>query len=128
MGPVALAGIDAAYGLTRGGVDTVSAGVIVRRLDNGRTLHVFSATTGPLGPEFIQSVEAVVVKPDGAVAWIGDGGSIVRHANTEEVDRFDRRGEARLDRSVGFDLRSLRLRGSQLSWRHGNATRTATLL
>jgi hypothetical protein len=102
--------------------------VIVRRLDNGRTLQALSATTEPLGPEFFQSVEAIVVKPDGAVAWVAEGGSIIRHSNTEEVDRVDRRGEATLESSAKLDLRTLRLRGSRLSWRQGNFVRTATLL
>lgn len=128
IGRLALAGVDVAFGESTSGVDTLSAEVIVRRLDDGRTLHDVSATTGPLPAEGFQSVQAIVVKPDGAVAWIAEGGSIVSHANTEEVDRIDRRGEATLEANAGFDFRELRLQGSRLSWRHENVVRTATLL
>jgi hypothetical protein len=128
VGVVALAGVDAAYSLTRMGVDTASAQVVVRRLDTGRTLHAVSATTKPLGPEFFQSVGAIVVKPDGAVAWIATGGSIIRRGKETEVDRLDRRGQAAVDTGARIDVQSLRLRGSQLSWRDGGAMRSATLL
>jgi len=128
VGVVALGGVDAAYSTTQIGVDTLSAEVVVRRLDNGRMLHTTSATTAPLGPEFFQTVDAIVVKSDGAVAWIATGGSIIRHARKVEVDRIDRRGQATLDRGTAIATRSLRLRGSQLSWRHGSASRSAMLL
>ena len=128
VGAVALGGVDAAYSLTQMGVDTASTEVVVRRLDDGHTVHTASATTEALGPEFFQSVDALVVKSDGAVAWTATGGSIVRHNMEIEVDRIDRRGEARLDRGSGIAAHSLRLRGSQLRWRHGSATRSSTLL
>jgi hypothetical protein len=129
VGPVALAGADAAYGLTHSGVDTLTAQVVVRRLDTGRVLRRLAGTTGTQPPEAFQSVKSVVVKADGAVAWIAAGGSIIRpHSNTEEVDRSDRRGEATLERSTKLDLKSLRVEGSRLSWREGNAVRSATLL
>jgi hypothetical protein len=128
VGVVALGGVDAAYSTTQMAVDSLSAEVVVRRLDDGRTVHRTSATTAPLGPEFFQSVDSIVVRSDGAVAWISTGGSIIRHARKTEVDRIDRRGEATLDRGSAIDTRSLRLRGSQLSWRHGSARRSATLL
>jgi hypothetical protein len=42
VGPLALAGKDAAYGLTSFGIDTIAARVVVRDLADGRQLH-----TGP---------------------------------------------------------------------------------
>jgi hypothetical protein len=128
VGKLALAGVEVGYGRSRMGVDTVSAEVVVRRLDNGRTVHEVSATTAPVGPEFFQSVDALVVKPDGAVAWIATGGSIIRHNSKTEVDRIDRRGPFGLDSGTAIDKQSLRLRRSELSWRSGGATRSATLL
>lgn len=128
IGRVALAGVVAAYGETTSGVDTISAQVIVRRLDNGRTLHNAAATTRPPGPEYFESIYAVVVKADGAVAWIAHAGSILQKEAGTEVDRIDRRGEARLDSTAAGDITGLMLRGSRLSWRHGRASKTATLL
>jgi hypothetical protein len=128
VGNFTLAGVDAGYSETLMGVDTLSAEVVVRRLDDGRTIHTASATTKPLGPEFFQSVLAIVVKADGAVAWVATGGSIIRHGKETELDRIDKRGETTLDGGAGIDARSLRLNGSRLSWRHGVATRSATLV
>lgn len=128
IGAMALAGVVAAYGLTQSGVDTASTTVVVRRLDTGRTLHDVNAITGLLGPEFFEEVDALVVKADGAVAWIGRGSSILQKEATAQVNRIDRRGEATLERVTTGLIGALRLRGSRLSWRHGNAVRTSTLL
>lgn len=128
MGPIALAGQDAAYGLASYGVDTVSASVIVRRLSDGEQLRSAPATRKPVGPEFMQSVAAVVVKPDGAVAWIGEGGSVISGRTRDiEVGRADARGVALLDSGTGIDARSLRLQGSSVTWRHSGQTRSASL-
>lgn len=127
-GPIALAGVDVAYGLTEFGVDTISAQVIVRNLRSGKQLRSEPATTRALGVEFFQSVAAVVVKPDGAVAWVGQGGSVIHPGGGEiEVDRSDARGRALLDSGAGIDVRSLRLRGSTTSWRHHGRIRSARL-
>jgi hypothetical protein len=128
VGSVAVAGQDAAYGLTQYGVDTVSASVIVRRLSDGTRLRDLAATSRPLGPESFESVDSIVVKRTGAVAWIAEGGSVISgHASDVEVDRADERGHSLLDSGAGIDGRSLRLRDSTISWRHAAATRTATL-
>jgi hypothetical protein len=128
VGPLALAGRDAAYGLTRYGVDTLSATVIVERLSDGKQLHNSSATSRPLGPEFFQSVKSILVKSDGAVAWVANAGSIISGRPAEvEVNRADMRGALLLDSGAGIDPRSLRLHNSTVTWRHGSATRSATL-
>lgn len=128
VGKIALAGVDAAYSETSHGVDTASATVTVRRLDTGRTLRSLAATTQPVGPESFQSVDSLVVKADGSVAWIVVAPSIVRHSSQIEVDRADRRGEATLDTGRGINSSSLRLNGSSLSWRDGGTLRSSTLL
>lgn len=127
VGPVALAGAAVAYGLSRFGVDTVSAQVVVRNLSDGSRLHSEPATIRPPGPEHFQSVAAVVVRADGAVAWIGQGGSLVRRGGDVEVGKADAHGRALLDSGSGIDQRSLGLRGSSVTWRHGGATRSARL-
>ncbi|MBV8430905.1 MAG: hypothetical protein JO244_07085 [Solirubrobacterales bacterium] len=67
---LALAGVDVAYGETTSGVDTASATVTVRRLDTGKTVRNLAAMTQPVGPEAFQSVDSIVVRKDGGVAWI----------------------------------------------------------
>jgi hypothetical protein len=128
VGPVALAGVDAAYGQSTSGVDTTTASVIVRRLSDGRQLQRQPAASRTVGPEFVQSVASIVVKPDGAVAWIATASSIIRRGSSDvEVDRIDARGRGLLDSGAAIDQRSLRLAGSRLTWRHGQSARAATL-
>jgi hypothetical protein len=117
-----------AYGLESCGVDTGSSSVIVRRLSDGRQLRVLPATTNRLAPESYQLVGSIVVKTDGAVAWIAAARSIVRQSADEEVHRADRRGQRELDSGTSINSGSMRLHGSTLTWRHGAATRSATLL
>jgi hypothetical protein len=126
-GPVVLAGVDVAYGLSRFGVDTGSTQVMVRRLTDGKLLHGAPATSSVAGPESYQSVSALVLKPDGAVAWIGQSNSIGGRGHGVEVHRFDTRGQSVLDRGSGIGPSSLRLRGSVLSWTNSGRRRSATL-
>jgi hypothetical protein len=127
-GPLALAGLDVAYGLSRYGVDTISSRVVVRNLASGKEVRSAPATTRPLGPEFFQVITSIVVKPDGAVAWIAQGGSVVSGRRTEvEVNRADARGGALLDSGSGIDDRSLRLNGSTITWRDRGRTRSGSL-
>jgi hypothetical protein len=127
VGPIALAGEVAAYGVQRCGVDTGTAQVVVRRLSDGRVLHTAPATSRVPGAESYQSVASLVVKADGAVGWIGAAHSIIGHGAVIEVHRFDRSGQAQLDQGAEVGLRSLRLRGSQLTWLHSGSTRSASL-
>jgi hypothetical protein len=126
VSPVKVAGRMAAYGLERCGVDTGFTEVVVRRLTSGAQLHSLAATSPP-GAESFQSVDSLVLKPDGAVAWIGSGSSIVGHGRLVEVRKADRSGEALLDSGSAIDPRSLRLRRSTLTWKHASSTRSATL-
>jgi hypothetical protein len=122
-----VAGVNVAYGLSRFGVDTGSTQVVVRRLTDGRVVHTAPATSSVAGPESYQSVGALVLRPDGAVAWIGTSSSIVGRGHEAEVHRFDARGQATLDRGAGIATGSLRLHGSQLTWTHSSRRRSATL-
>jgi hypothetical protein len=124
---LALAGVMVAYGATTNGVDTAGAEVTVRRLDNGRTFRSLPAMTQPIGPESFQAVTSIVVRSNGAVAWIAVARSIIRHSTQGEVDRADHRGRATLDRGSGIDSTSLHLTGTVLTWRHAGATRTDRL-
>ena len=124
---VAVAGGLVAYGAESCLVDTGSSVVVVRRLSDGKVLRKLPAISQMLGPESYDRVESVVVLPSGSVAWIVSGGSIVRHASTTEVDANRGAATSRLDSGSAIRGRSLRLRGTRLSWTHGSATRTATL-
>jgi hypothetical protein len=128
VGPVKVKGELAAYGLRMCGVDTGQGSIVVRRLDNRRVLHDAPAVTGRLRPESYSQVASLVLKPDGAVAWIGTGNSIISHgAGATEVHAIARDRSRLLDSGSAIDSQSLRLRGSRLSWRNGGQTRTATL-
>lgn len=127
VGPVAVAGDLAAYAVTRFGVDTVMADVVVRRLTDGALLRDRSATSR-VGPESFQSVGSVVLKADGAVAWIGSQTSIIgRGRGIIQVHAASGSSDAVLDSGAGIDPSSLRVNGSTLTWRHGGLTRHATL-
>lgn len=126
VGPVAVAGKDAGYGVASFGVDTGYTEVVVRNLATGQELHSAVASRKFLVESF-KVVDSIVVKSDGSVAWISEVTSVVSHRPYLEVHRLDSRGEAILDTGSGITTRSLRLRGSTLTWRDGSRTRTASL-
>ncbi|MFL5830252.1 MAG: hypothetical protein ACJ76X_10075 [Solirubrobacteraceae bacterium] len=116
-----------AYGAERCGIDTGTTAVIVLRLTDDKQLANTPATSPP-GVESFQHVDALVLKRDGSVAWIGDGSSIVGHGRRiVEVRKLDKRGLFVLDSGSGVRMDSLRLHRSTLRWRDGSQTRTATL-
>jgi hypothetical protein len=127
VGPVAVAGDLAAYGLTKFGIDTVRATVVVRRLTDGTEVKELSATRA-VGAEAFESIGSVVVMANGAVAWIGSEHSIAAGRRTAiEVHAAGADGDRVLASGPRIDLASLRLHGSQLSWVDSGTTRHATL-
>lgn len=126
VGPVVVAGKDAAYGLTGFGVDTISSQVVVRNLADGRRLHKATAGTVALAESF-ESVGSIVVRADGAVAWISQTSSVGHASPTFQVWRIDARGQSLLESGGSIGGRSLQRSGSQVSWRSGSTKRTATL-
>jgi hypothetical protein len=129
VGVVAVAGVLGAYASESCGVDTGRTLVVVRRLTDGHQLSSEPSTTGALGAESYQSVGSLVVKRDGSVAWIGSWQSLASIGNKPavQVHRFQRGHLSLLDSGSAIAVRSLALRGSRLSWKHGRATRTSTL-
>jgi hypothetical protein len=123
---VRVSGSIAAYGLRTSGVDTGYATVTLRRLTTGRVLAQHPATTR-IGVEGFQSVDSLVLKADGAVAWIATARSIGRPNFVRQIQRLDDRGLRVLDFGPQVDAASLVLHGSTLSWKHGTAVRTARL-
>ncbi len=123
---VRVVGRIAAYGLRVSGVDTGYAIVNVRRLTTGAFLAQRPATTR-VGVEAFQSIDSLVLKRDGAVAWIATARSIGKPTFIRQLQRSDARGVRVLDSGAKLAARSLALHGSTLSWRHGTAVRTARL-
>jgi hypothetical protein len=124
--PVTVTGTLTAYASETCGVDTGTTVVIVRRLTDGRHLRS-SPATAPVGVESYQTVHSLVLKVDGAVAWIATGRSLGTRHGAVEVWRSDRHGTTRLDSGQAIQARSLRLTGATLNWRHGTQTRHAAL-
>ncbi len=131
VGPVALGGEIAAYGLERFGVDTGRSSIVVRRLTDGNQLEEFAATQA-VSAESFQTVGSVVVKADGAVDWIATNSSIIGGGHgTVEVHAADSRGDHVLDsapsRPERIDPTSLRLVGSTLAWMDAGVAHHAIL-
>jgi len=123
---VRVAGRIAGYGLLTSGVDTGVATVNVRRLTTGKLLVQRPATTR-VGVEAFQSVDSLVLKSDGAIAWIATARAIGAPKFIRQVELLDGRAFRRLDSGPDVAASSLTLHGSRLSWKHGASTRTATL-
>jgi hypothetical protein len=128
VAPVVVARQFAAYGSTRCGIDTGSTQVVVRRLTDGKIVRTAVATSPP-GVEAYQSIASLVLRSDGAVAWIGVGRSLVGHGSPKiEVYRANRRGKVQLlDSGPSVRPGSLTLNGSRLTWKNGTALRYGTL-
>jgi hypothetical protein len=87
----------------------------------------------PVGNSICPGAEALVLKPDGAIAWIGTNflpafSCSNPPAPVIEVRRRDRRGLRILDSSGTIALHSLRLTGSTLKWVDAGQTKTSSLL
>jgi hypothetical protein len=122
-----LGGRFAGYALRSMGVDTGSTRVRVIDLRSGRVIDDTAATSPVRRPESFTAVTALVVNARGHVAWVGSKSSIGGGRPTYEVRKIDSPAEALLDASPDVGAYSLRLRGTQLSWAHGRARRTARL-
>jgi hypothetical protein len=79
------------------------------------------------GTRLRQTVDRLVLKRNGSVAWIVSTNSLGTHQRGVGVRRADARGRALLDAGTAIGIQSLRLTGSTLHWRHGGQTRTASL-
>jgi len=127
VGRIALAGAVAAVALRSCGIDTSSASVAVVALRSGRRLRLAAALTTIPGVESFQSVSGLVVRPDGAAAWIVTATSVVVRRPVTEVVIAAGPTVRALDTGARIARGSLTLHGTRLRWRDGRATRTATL-
>lgn len=127
-GPVRIAGDLVGYGLLTCHIDAGVAEVIVRSLRTGRVIRRDPALFDAGGAEPSESIAALVLQRGGNVGWIatathpaGEGPPMI------EVHRATSRGAVRLDSGASIAPRSLRLRGSLMTWRDGSAVRSASL-
>jgi hypothetical protein len=128
VGPFALAGWLVAYGDETCGVDTGTSRVIVRSLSDGKVRHVFPATSVATGPESYSRVLAVVLRGDGATAWITSSRSLAgNRAAQVELDAFQQGSRSLVDSSAQIRPRSLKLRGMNLTWTDGTTARSYLL-
>jgi hypothetical protein len=128
VGPIRLARDTVAW-QEREGHDYVEGywenALYVRNARTAKRLHAIELKRGA-------SVTAVVVKPDGAVAWLS-----VRDVTPEgaaepvfeyRLNRYDLGGLEQLDRGTGDAApRSLRRNGSRIEWMRRGVARTARL-
>jgi len=94
--------------------------VIVRDLRSGRLLHEVATGIGAkaqAGFAGVGRAAAIVVKRDGAVAWIAENYERSGRAKYFEVHAVDQMGSKLLAAGTGIDLRSFRLTGSTLAWK-----------
>lgn len=100
---------------------------MVRDLRNGRVLHdVPTGTPSQPRPEDIGvgPAVAIVVKSDGAVAWIVESGFMPTEYQVHAVDKT---GSRLLASGTNIVPSSLKLTGSKLQWTQGG-TRALTVL
>ena len=99
-------------------------------------LHRVPTGTPPTphpGTVGIGNVVSLVVKSDGAVAWIAEDGEVVSPSNPSvkvsafEVEAVDASGSRLLASGAEIEPHSLALAGSTLYWTQGGKSMSATL-
>jgi hypothetical protein len=125
-GPV-VAYEEYAFNAPEAPVETATNVIFVRNLRTGRVLH--RLPTGPSTPpnEIGDGpVLGLVVKSDGAVAWITGG--TVEGVKMSVIHAVDRSGNRVVASGTGIDRDSLRLRGSTLSWTQNGTLASTSLM
>jgi hypothetical protein len=135
---------ETAVGVGRSG-DRHGFVLVVRDLRDDRVLHAVPRggasghAPGIRGMRLVPSVvllvphgavtqQALVLKPDGAVAWVTEATKkLPSHRTYYELHALDSSGSRRLAAGSALDPYSLRLRGSTLTWTRGGERRSATL-
>lgn len=101
--------------------------VVVRNLRTGQVLHrVPTGMNEKDHPKFVGDgpTSAIIVKADGAVAWITD---TVQSENRYQVHALDKTGERTLAVGSNIDPNSLALAGSTLYWTQGRKPESTPL-
>ncbi len=128
MSTFRLAGHDVAFVVNDDGPGRSPATVRVIDLRARETISAHPATGRDSRPDRSDEVTSLVVRADGAVAWIAVTREGSAESSEREVDAARARRQTwRLDSGDGIANRSLRLHGRQLSWRHDGDRRSARL-
>jgi hypothetical protein len=92
--------------------------VLVRDLRTGRWVHrAFTGVARQPKNEGVGPLSALVLKPDGSVAWIAKVGGLSGYVPPEyEVHALDKSGSRLLASGTDIAPNSLTLKGSALSW------------
>jgi hypothetical protein len=110
-------------------IEATTGDVGVMNMNSGRR-HSYQIVR-PIAHGICPEAGSLVLKADGAVAWIATNflGAGCTHppGPAIEVRAHDSRGLRVLDSGTSIVPTSLHLSGSVLRWRHGGHTRTATL-
>jgi hypothetical protein len=124
-GPVVAYEVASATG-AEGQAQTVSFTVVVRDLRGGRVLHDVPSGTPAANPFAVGvgRTVAVVVKSDGAVAWIAKAPP---YEGTYQLHAVDKSGSRVLATGADIDPSSLALAGSTLYWTQGGKPMSAPL-
>jgi hypothetical protein len=123
----ALSGRYAAVDKVDMGVDTFSSIVALIDLRTGATIATAPATTPEQRPESFITVTAMVVDPNGTLAWIGERSAIGVPAPTFEVHALTRSRNRLVASAANIAPKSLRLHGDTLTWLTDGQTKSATL-
>ncbi len=101
--------------------------VYVENLRAGQVLHKLPTGTSTASAVGIGPVVAIVVKSDGAVAWIAGNNNDSEHATSFEIHAVDKTGSRLLASGGAIDPHSLALAGSTLYWTQEGKPMSATL-
>lgn len=134
-----LAGTMAAYETGLCGPETAGSVIVVRDLYDGKVVHCVPTGT-PAHPEpprtehgltvthvGIGPVESLVVKSDGAVAWIAQDAVEESLSYSYQVHVLDKNGSRVLAASTEIEPKSLALAGSVLYWTEAGRPMSAVL-
>jgi hypothetical protein len=105
-----------------GAGESCSTDVKVWNLETRKRVHRAEAVDDPSKTNLFD-VRSLVLKHDGSVAWIAKDGD----NDTYEVHKLDKDGAATLATGSDINGASLRLHGSDLSWKQGGTKKHATL-
>jgi hypothetical protein len=101
--------------------------VVVESLRTGRVLHRVPAGSSTHDRVGFGSITTLLVKSDGAAAWIVGNGLGDVHSTAYEVAAVDGTGSRVLAESSEIEPKSLALAGSRLYWTQGSKVMSATL-
>jgi hypothetical protein len=122
-----LSGSMVAYRYSLAGPNNSYEDIIVRNLSNGRMHKLVTGTAIHPEPSFegIGPARAIVVKADGAVAWIVETNSTP--SREYAVEAVDSAGTRLLAEGAAIDPSSLALTGSTLYWTQGGKPMSSLL-